>query len=149
MKSKPYWHIHHHTLLEFNIDPITQRRRFIKQNKSMDEVPIRLRLLKPIKGKLPSKVVRAAQSFVKAARDSKKMWDTVQHLYEIYKRARNDLNKAEGAKEEAYRLQNKAEFALGDVLKKHKIKIETLHAKECPDCPWDGQTIFPKKGVNQ
>jgi hypothetical protein len=23
--------------------------------------------------------------------------------------------------------------------------IEQLHAKECPDCPWNGHTIFPKK----
>ena len=23
--------------------------------------------------------------------------------------------------------------------------ILTLHAQECPGCPWDGQTIFPNK----
>ena len=23
--------------------------------------------------------------------------------------------------------------------------INALHAKECPDCPWDGMTIFPKR----
>ena len=23
-------------------------------------------------------------------------------------------------------------------------KIEALHREECPDCPWDGQSIFPE-----
>ncbi len=23
-------------------------------------------------------------------------------------------------------------------------EILALHTKECPDCPWDGETIFPK-----
>ncbi len=26
----------------------------------------------------------------------------------------------------------------------HREELETLHAKECPDCPWDGKTIFPE-----
>ena len=25
---------------------------------------------------------------------------------------------------------------------KHKAEIEQLHAAECPDCPWNGETIF-------
>lgn len=28
---------------------------------------------------------------------------------------------------------------------KYKKIIEALHRKECPDCPWDGKTIFPKE----
>lgn len=23
-------------------------------------------------------------------------------------------------------------------------ELEALHKRECPDCPWDGETIFPK-----
>ena len=30
-------------------------------------------------------------------------------------------------------------------LAKRDGAINTLHAKECPDCPWDGETIFPKR----
>lgn len=31
-----------------------------------------------------------------------------------------------------------------NLMRKYRIAIETLHAKECPDCPWDGsELIFP------
>lgn len=30
-----------------------------------------------------------------------------------------------------------------EALRKHMPEIEKLHAKECPNCPWDGKTIFP------
>ena len=30
-----------------------------------------------------------------------------------------------------------------NALRTHASEINTLHAQECPDCPWDGKTIFP------
>lgn len=32
-----------------------------------------------------------------------------------------------------------------DALRKYRREIEALHKKECPRCPWNGRTIFPKK----
>jgi len=26
----------------------------------------------------------------------------------------------------------------------HMPELLALHAQECKDCPWDGETIFPK-----
>ncbi len=33
-----------------------------------------------------------------------------------------------------------------ELLKEHSETIEALHAIECPNCPWDGKTIFKKNG---
>ena len=45
------------------------------------------------------------------------------------------------AKGDALRAKGKALWDKGDALP----SILALHAQECPDCPWDGQTIFPGK----
>jgi hypothetical protein len=44
--------------------------------------------------------------------------------------------KADAAWEKAYWAWRKADAH-------HKGEIEALHAQECPNCPWDGATIFP------
>ena len=49
-ENKPYWHIHHETLLEWNTEPIENRIAYIKVSKSPEEIPTRLRLLKPVQG---------------------------------------------------------------------------------------------------
>ncbi len=107
MKIKFYWHIHHDVLVEPLIEPIENRIRFIKENKPKCEIALRLKLLKPVKGKLPVEVVKALEAYVKAL--------------------------------EAY---NKALEAYNKALIKNKKAIEKLHAKECPNCPWTGKTIF-------
>jgi hypothetical protein len=37
-----------------------------------------------------------------------------------------------------------ASLALAEVLINYKQEIEELHKLECPNCPWDGHTIFPE-----
>ena len=90
--SPLYWHIHHDILLEPLTEPIENRIQFIKVNKPKNEVETRLRLMKPVRGKLP-KLDKARAEWDKARADP---------------------------------------------------KVLALHAKECPDCPWDGRTIFPE-----
>ena len=90
---KYYWHIHHEVLLEPS-DDIGERIEYIKNNKPVEEIPIRLHLLKEVKGRLPE-----------------------------------DYDEAWKAYDEAYRAC--------------KLEIEALHELECPNCPWDGKTIFP------
>lgn len=58
MKTKFYWHIHHDVLVEPAIEPIGDRKEFIRCNKPKDEVVLRLKLLKPVKGKLPKEVCK-------------------------------------------------------------------------------------------
>src|SRR3990170_2423495 len=99
---KPYWHIHHKDFLLEWID-------FIQAEKPKHEVEIRLRLLKPVQGALPPKLVKAGDARGKAEDANAKDWD-----------------------------------AYGKAYDKYLPQIEALHALECPDCPWDGFTIFPE-----
>jgi hypothetical protein len=103
------WHVHHNILLEPLTEPITNRIAYIKKEKPIEEQPLRLRLLKEIKGKLPLTVVKAWEAHVKAT--------------------------------EAY---VKATEAYVKALEECKKEIKELHKKECPNCPWDGKTIFSK-----
>ncbi len=92
------WHVHHDTLMEY-CHSYKGRVAFIKKHKPKDEIPTRLHLFQPVKGKLPKKITREAWvgGFI---------WSTTK--------------------------------------RKYYEEIKALHAKECPDCPWDGKTIFPK-----
>jgi len=64
-KSKPYWLIHHQTLLEWTDEPIRYRRDYVRQTKRSYEIPIRLKWMKPVKRPdlLPKKVVKNRASY--------------------------------------------------------------------------------------
>lgn len=53
-----WWHIHHETLYEWLTEPIRARINYIKTEKAKNETPeqieLRLKLLKPVLGKIPS-----------------------------------------------------------------------------------------------
>jgi hypothetical protein len=49
------------------------------------------------------------------------------------------------AYDEAWKALDEARKAWEEALQRNKGVIEELHRKECPNCPWDGKTIFPKK----
>lgn len=127
--EKAYWHIHHEVLLEFATEPIENRIAYIKAKKPADEVPIRLRLLHEVKGKLPLRVVRARAACNKAEA--------------AYNKAEVSYNKAWADYDKAMVAFDKAEAAYNKALSSKAI--QALHAKECPNCPWDGTTIFPEK----
>ena len=122
METKFYWHIHHTFLVEPLTEPIKNRIGFIKENKAKKEIATRLRLMKPVKGKLPAKFVKAGAAYNKA-------WAT--------------YDKAGAAYDKAWATYAKAWAAYDKAWAARKPQIEKLHAKECPDCPWDGKTIFP------
>ena len=113
-----YWHVHHDKLLEWCYDR-DERIEYIRKDKPKHEIKLRLKMFKPVRGKLPAEVVKARESHDKAK--------------EAYYKA-----------EKAY---DKAWEAYGKSIEKHKKAIERLHEKECTNCPWDGRTIFPKKKV--
>ena len=60
------WHIHHQILLEPLLEPIESRIAYIKANKPANEVPTRLKLLRPVKGPLPPGLVKAGEAYAKA-----------------------------------------------------------------------------------
>ena len=63
-------------------------------------------------------------------------------------KAYKDAVKAYDEAEKAHRKAGKAYFeerkSYIEVLSNHKDEVGALHTEECPDCPWDGKTIFPK-----
>ena len=101
----PFWHIHHGGFLLEWSDDIQERIDYIKAHKPPHEVETRLRLLKPVQGALPPKLVKARDAYL--AYD--KAWDAYDKAYD-----------------------------------ECLPQIEALHILECPDCPWDGTTIFPE-----
>lgn len=126
-KIKYAWHIHHKILFERITGELggedcsgdlDERREYIKTHKPPCEIERRLRLLKPIAGSLPVGIIRAEEEFDLA-------WDA----YVANSRANpTGINIA----------QRKLELAIYAA----RHEMDALHVQECPDCPWNGQTLF-------
>src|SRR3990167_2433760 len=109
-----FWHVHHEALLEWCYN-YDERVAYIRKEKSKEEQGTRLRLFKPVKGTLPQEVVKAGQELNKARQEYYKAWQEYDKATQEYDKALND----------------------------NKELIEALHKAECPNCPWNGRTIFP------
>lgn len=126
------WHIHHDVLVEPTLEPIKNRIAYIKAHKPKEEQPTRLRLLRAVRGRLPKELRAAGAAYDKARAAAYK-------ARAAYAKARAACVLARWA------ACGEARAAYDKVLSTHRDEIEALHAKECPDCPWDGQTIFPNQ----
>src|SRR3989304_1479135 len=157
---KPFWHIHHEVLLEWS-DDIQERIDYIKAHKPPHEVETRLRLLKPVQGALPPKLVKARDAylaydkawdafgkdwaaFVKASVPYAKAGDAYDKASVAYDKARDALDKAGDAFGKDWDAYDKAKAAYAKAYDECLPQIEALHALECPGCPWNGTTIFPE-----
>lgn len=131
------WHIHHNTLVEPLISPYRDRVTYIQTCKPLAEREIRLRLFKKVRGALPPKYVEAARAHDKAEKDSVKAWlaHEKSRYYDSCDKAWLTYSKAEQAYYKTMRLYKEAEKSCQD-------EILKLHAQECRNCPWNGETIF-------
>ena len=123
VKQGFYWHVHHAILLEYCYD-YEERANYIKKNKAEHEVETRLRLFKPVKGKLPKDLIDALRKYYEAGRkyvEARQKWD------------------------EAWRRYDEAERKCYEILEKHKPFIEKLHEKECGCKEWNGEEIVFNK----
>ena len=127
------WHLHHDVLVEPLIGTLEERVRYIEAMKPSEEQRLRLRLLKLVKGELPSEVVEASIADVEA-------WKVFQRAVEA--RGVYESSAVLGSCEEAYQTYCKTIEAYNDVLAAHRSEVEELHRQECPNCPWNGKTIF-------
>ena len=109
------WHLHHDKLVEWCAD-YKGRSDYIRECKPPSEINTRLKLFKFVKTP-PANVVAA--------------WG------ELYK-AWEDRSINPTAHSEAW--GNYLE-----TLKKAMPALVKLHKVECPNCPWNGTTIFPKE----
>ena len=60
----------------------------------------------------------------------------VEQAHEVRDRTKQAYNKARHAYDKAWQ-------ALVGACRNDMTTLERLHAEQCPDCPWNGQTIFP------
>ena len=120
-KIQFFWHIHHDILLEPLTEPIKNRIKYIKENKLKNEIELRLKLLKPVKGKLPKEFIEAEQKYDEA----------VQKYDEARQKCDEAIQKCDETRGKCDEMWNK-----------YKPQIESLHKKECPDCPWTGTYII-------
>ena len=127
-KSGFYFHVHHNILMEWCYS-YDERFEFIKKHKPKEEQELRTKLFQPVLGELPSNLVEAAKAYDKART--------------AYIKARDAYIKAAHPYIEASRAYSKARAAYLKEMMKCRKAIEILHAKECPNCPWNGKTIFP------
>ena len=121
------WHIHENIIVERLREPIEMRQEYIRAHKSRWEQALRLRLLHPVQGTLPEPVVEAAETLNLA-------WKVFSKAAEVFNPRPTYL--------QAWKAYDQAEGAYSLTLKEYKTEIEALHAIECPNCPWDGTTIF-------
>ena len=147
MKTKGFfWHVHHNELVEWS-DNIQERIDYINKDKPKQEIALRLKLLQPVNGKLPDEYVKADEARVKAyeARDkADEAWEARVKADEAYE-ARDKAYEARVKAYKAYEARVKAYKAWEKAREKYKSQIEELHNKECPNCPWNGTTIFVKE----
>jgi hypothetical protein len=149
------WHLHHDKLLEPLIEPFEVRVAYIKTDKPKVEIETRLRLMKPVRGHLPildkahAEWVKANAEWVRAYAEWDKAHAELDKAYAEWDKAYAKWGKtyAEWDKARAELDKAHAEWVKADaewVKAYADPSVLALHANECPDCPWDGKTIFPE-----
>ena len=121
-------HIHHGAeCVEQFYEPPENRIAYILSQKSKEERAIRLRFMRPMTEE--------------QAHDYKAKFDL---LVADYKAKRDPLDTDYKAKRDPLDTDYKAKCA--SLYDDYKAKRTLLHLSFCsPDCPWDGQTLFPYK----
>ncbi len=163
---KFYWHIHHGVLLEPLTEPLKNRIEYIKNDKPKEEIELRLKLIKPVKGKLPKELIKKAQEWYKIQQKYNKVaqeYDKIKREYEIIVKGRYSCLEYGKIVKKYYEVVNKyrkiiAEYnkigkenlkkVIGyeNIIQKYLPQLKTLHKKEC-GCGYDfkRKTIFTKK----
>jgi len=142
-----YWHVHHDALLEYCYD-YGKRVKAIKKTKPKHEIKTRLRLLKPVKAKLPDDLVRVGLKYRKACQECDKALQKCDKARLEYDKTLQEYDKAwqkyYNAKLEYYKVIQKYDKAWQEYYKclsSHKTFLEELHKKECNCREWNGIKI--------
>jgi len=148
------FHVHHDVLVEWCTD-YDERVQYIKENKPASEQALRLRLFKfvPV-DRLPPEPAKAWEAYNKAREACDKAWEAYNKAREACNKAREACNKAREAYDKAWEAYDKAWEACDKAWEACNKAWEAcmpelikLHEELCPNCTWDGKTIFPEKVV--
>lgn len=143
MSDELYWHVRHNVLVE-RCWSYKARANYIREVKPLEEQTLRLRLFKPVRGPLPEPIVRSRVVYEKA-------WNAYYEASVVCDKAKVEHSKEteslhlEETCEEKRAVYVEARDTYDSVLEEHHAEMEALHREECPDCPWDGKTIFPTR----
>jgi len=123
-----FWLLHHEGPLVDWTNDVWGRVEYIIVEKPENEREGRLAEIRPVMGKLPTRIAETRAEYNKAKA-------------EYYKA------KAEYAKAKAEYAKAKAEYNMSRVeyyktRAECKEELEALHKAECPDSKWNGRTIF-------
>jgi hypothetical protein len=143
-------HCHHELLFEPAYEPLTNRIAYIKAEKPEEEIPVRLNVIRYVTKKetemLPKRVLKKAEELYKAWEE----WEKAREAREAREKAREEVWGKEGEAWEAYdKAYDKAWEAWAKAWKAWDKTVkspamEKWHKKVCkPDCPWNGETLFP------
>ncbi len=134
------FHCHHDILVEY-VHDYDERMSFIRLHKPFSEQLLRLHLFQLIPtDKLPTELVDVISVEV-AARDARnKASDTYGF---IVRRQEQPSSKERQSYREVIQAHSDAEVKCITIMGKYLPELKKLHNSICPNCPWDGDTIFP------
>lgn len=132
---KFYWHIHHNRLFESAKEPISNRKTYIKQNKPKSEQKLRLKLLKPIK------LTQEIKDLLEVIND---YYDYDYGYYYDYNYLYNYTYNYYYNYNNYFRQPLDEQILIYCLIASYQL-IEELHEEQCPNCPWDGKSIFSNK----
>ena len=136
--SGMFWHVHHDKLVELS-DDIRERIAYIKADKPQEEQETRLRLFRMIpQDRLHSTLVEARQAH-------EEVWQAYKEVWQAYEQAEQAFDQARQPYKQARKAYEEAREAYDQTWQASNAELTNLHRESCPDCPWDGETIFPKK----
>ena len=115
------WHVHHDVLVEPLALSAEARISYILNHKPEQEQALRLHLFRPVTGPLPPELDKASAELGKASAE--------------WHKASAEWYKARAA-------WGKACAEWGNACAEWDKACAEWHRQQCPDCPWDGQTIF-------
>ena len=137
-----YWHVHHREVVEWCYS-YEERLAYIRTNKPLYEIAIRKKLFQPVRGELPSVLVKAETVYDKSRSVYEKAniaWDKALAVYDSIDTAAYIV--AGTARSEAAAARQKAFFARQEAVVAHMPALLALHAEEC-GCNWT-----PERGID-
>ena len=154
--GKLAFHVHHDMLFESLTEEYEVRLRYIREEKPENERSLRERLFKVIPGKelptdlkkLCAKGERLWTKGQKLYAEGRKLYDEGNKLYAEGKKLCDEGRKlwAEGQKlwTKGKKLYDEGQKLWDEGKKLYAKEMQDLHIKLCPDCPWNGKTIFTR-----
>lgn len=139
-----YWHLREDSLFNRCYD-YGEARAEILENKNKQERELHLRLFKPIEGELPRQYIQALRAKDMAWLAYYKEFALLEHRK--FNKEFHTLSHWPYVRPHQLYIETQSTFNLAlstlkQVEKACMSEIEALHSKECPDCPWNTETIF-------